>query len=93
MPWCNVCRRNHLGSYGKNGVHCFKCNKIGYYAHECRREVLREQSMQGTNAPRNGRFGRPINLVRSTIVHSKVSRVTLQAQGTSVRQVKLAKNV
>ena len=45
MPWYNICRRNHMGSYGRSGVHCFKCNEIGHYTRECMKDMLGEQSM------------------------------------------------
>ena len=67
-----------MGNCGRSEIHYFKYNEIGHYARECTKDMLREQSVQGSNAPRNGRAGRPPNPVRSIIVRSEVELYKLK---------------
>ena len=70
-PWCNICKKNHIGNCRNNGIRCFKCNEIGHYVRECTKAMPMERSMQGSSNPRNVRGGRPPNLGRLQIFKIK----------------------
>ena len=76
MPWCNLCKTNHMGSCARNNVRCFKCNEIGHYVRECTKGMFGELSVQGSSAPRSGRVGRPPIAVRTVGVRSGGSRAS-----------------
>ena len=60
MPWCNLCKKNHVGGCARSNVRCFKCNEMGHYACKCTKGVFGEPLVQGLSAPRSGRVGRPL---------------------------------
>ena len=79
VPWCNLCKKNHVGSCARNNVRCFKCNEMGHYARECTKGMFGEPAVQGSSAPRAGRVGRPSVAAKIIGVRSEVSRAP-QAQ-------------
>ena len=82
--WCNICRKNHIGSYRGNGIRCFKCNEMGHYARECTKGMPMERSMQGSSTPRNARGGRPPNSGRVANIQNEVSRIAGPSQNRNV---------
>ena len=52
LPWCNLCKTNHLGSCARSNVCCFKCNELGHYARECTKGMFGEPSVQGSKIGR-----------------------------------------
>ena len=79
VPWCNLCKKNHVGSCARSNVRCFKYNEMGHYACECTKGMFGEPSVQGSSALRSGRVGRPPIAARTIGVRSEVSRAP-QAQ-------------
>ena len=79
LPWCSLCKKNHVGSYARSSVRYFKCNEIGHYAHECTKGIFREPSVKGSSALRSGRVGRPPIAIRTIGARSEASRAP-QAQ-------------
>ena len=92
MPWCNLCKKNHMGSCARSSVHCFKCNEMGHYAREYTKGMFGEPSVQGSSAPRSGRVGRPVIAVRTVRARIEASKAP-QAQERPTGQTSIAGNV
>ena len=85
IPWCNTCKKHHVGRCDQSGIRCYRCNEVGHYARDCTRMQYGERSVQASNAPRNGRNSRPPNQARPIIVYNEASRVVGPSQNQPIR--------
>ena len=74
MPWYNLYRKHHEANCGRSNIRCFKCNEMGHYTRECTKVMIREPSVQGSNAPRTRRVGRPLIAIRTIGARSEACR-------------------